>query len=164
MLNKPSRLIAFICFLYACTVYAGPLEDGHDAYDNKQYKKAYDIWITPAQQGDPEAQYNVGLLYLQGRGVEQNDREALKWFTYAGEQGLADAQYNAGVLFYTGKGVYPDYNSAIDWWTLAAEQGHANAQNNLAIMYAFAYGTGRDSARALELWTAAAQQPRRCSR
>ena len=95
---------------------------------------------------------------MRHSSVEHNDREALKWFTYAGEQGLADAQYNAGVMFYTGKGVYPDYKSAIDWWTLAAAQGHPNAQNNLAIMYAFAYGTGLDTDKALQLWTAAAKQ------
>ena len=158
MLNKLYRLFALVCSLYASFVTAGPLEDGHTAFDNKQYKKAYDIWIKPAQQGDPEAQYNIGLLYMKGLGVEHNDREALKWFTYAGEQGLADAQYNAGVMFYTGKGVYPDYKSAIDWWTLAVAQGHANAENNLAIMYAFAYGTKLDTEKAIQLWTAAAQQ------
>ena len=158
MLNKIYRLFALICSLYASFVTASPLEDGHTAFDNKQYKKAYDIWIKPAQQGDPEAQYNIGLLYMKGLGVEHNDREALKWFTYAGEQGLADAQYNAVVMFYTGKGVYPDYKSAIDWWTLAVAQGHANAENNLAIMYAFAYGTKLDTEKALQLWTAAAQQ------
>jgi len=152
-------LITILLFLsLSATVCAGPLEDGHDAYDRKEYTKAYDIWIKLANEGDPEAQYNIGLLYLNGLGVEKNERLALMWFTYAGEQGMADAQYNAGVLFYSGKGVYPDHKSAIEWWTLAAAQGHANAQNNLAIMYAFGYGTGQDSQQALQLWTAAAEQ------
>lgn len=158
MLTKYTALAVFFTLSLSSAVIAGPLEDGHDAFDKKEYKKAYGIWIKPANEGDPEAQYNIALLYMNGLGVEKNERLALMWFTHAGEQGMADAQYNAGVMFYTGKGVYPDQKSAIEWWTLAANQGHANAQNNLAIMYAFGYGTKQDSEQALTLWTAAAQQ------
>ncbi|MGD8784848.1 MAG: tetratricopeptide repeat protein [Thioalkalispiraceae bacterium] len=145
-------------FILPASLVAGPLEEGHDAFDREQYQRAYQLWRPLAEQGDPEAQYNIGLLFMNGNGVEQNERTALHWFTRAGEQGLADAQYNAGVLFYTGKGVYPDNKSAIEWWQLAANQGHPNAQNNLAIMHAFAYGTKRDPDQAIKLWTAAAKQ------
>lgn len=158
MLNKSLLVSTLFLLCLATSAIAGPLEDGHDAFDKKEYKKAYDFWIKPAQDGDADAQYNIALLYMNGLGVEKNERLALMWFTYAGEQGMADAQYNAGVMFYGGKGVYPDHKSAIEWWTLAANQGHANAQNNLAIMHAFAYGTKQDTALALQLWTAAAQQ------
>ena len=158
MLNKSLLVSTLFLLCLATSAIAGPLEDGHDAFDKKEYKQAYDFWIKPAQDGDADAQYNIALLYMNGLGVEKNERLALMWFTYAGEQGMADAQYNAGVMFYGGKGVYPDHKSAIEWWTLAANQGHANAQNNLAIMHAFAYGTKQDTALALQLWTAAAQQ------
>ena len=140
------------------TLSAGPLEDGHDAFDNKQYERAYKIWLPLAEQGNPEAQYNIALLYMKGNGVELNERTALSWFTRAGEQGMADAQYNAGVMFYGGKGTYPDKTSAIEWWQLSASQGHPNAQNNLAIMYAYAFGTKKDPEKAIALWTAAAKQ------
>lgn len=153
-----TSLITLILCLALNSAYAGPLEDGHTAFDQQQYKKAYDLWLPLAEQGNADAQYNIGLLYMKGHGVELDERTALVWFTLAGEQGVADAQYNAGVLFYTGKGVYPDHNSAIDWWTLAVDAGHANAQNNLAIMYAYGYSVGQDTKLALELWTAAANQ------
>jgi len=158
MLTKSYRFIIIVLFCLPTLLIAGPLEDGHDAFDNKQYKRAYQIWLPLAEQGDQEAQYNIGLLYMKGNGVEKNERTALHWFTRAGEQGMADAQYNAGVMFYSGKGVYPDHKSAIEWWTLAANQGNPNAQNNLANMYAFAYGTKREPEKALNLWSAAAKQ------
>lgn len=158
MLGISSRSLIIGILILPAYLSAGPLEDGHDAFDKKQYESAYKIWLPLAEQGDPEAQYNIALLYMKGNGVEQSDRTALSWFTRAGEQGMADAQYNAGVMFYGGKGVYPDKRSAIEWWQLAANQGHPNAQNNLAIMYAFAYGTKKDPTEAIKLWTAAAKQ------
>ena len=158
MLNILSRSLILGLLLHSPVLFAGPLEDGHNAFDNKQYERAYKIWLPLAEQGDPEAQYNIALLYMKGNGVEKDERTALSWFTRAGEQGMADAQYNAGFMFYTGKGVYPDNRSAIEWWQLAANQGHPNAQNNLAIMYAFAYATKKDPEKAIALWTAAAKQ------
>ncbi len=49
-----------------------------------------------AEQGDAKAQFNLGVMYSDGRGVPQNDAEAVKWFRLAAEQGDASAQYNLG--------------------------------------------------------------------
>ena len=151
-------LLVFTGLLLVIGVHAGALEDGHTAFDAKHYKQAYTLWKPLAQRGDADAQYNLGLLYMNGLGVEKNDRMALMWFIRAGQQGLADAQYNAGVMFYLGKGVYPSYITAVKWWQLAAEKDHANAENNLAVMYAYGYGVKKEPAKAIKLWTAAAEQ------
>ena len=45
-----------------------------------------------AEQGDSEAQYNLGLFYDKGEGVEKNHSEAIKWYKKAAEQGHAKAQ------------------------------------------------------------------------
>lgn len=160
MKHQPLYRIAFLCFALAMPIasLAGALEDGHTAFDAQRYEDALRLWQPLAEQGDPDAQYNLGLLYMNGLGVEKDERTALLWFTRAGQQGLADAQYNAGVMFYAGKGVYPSQKTAVEWWKLAAGHGHANAQNNLAAMYAFGYGVGQDRGKALALWTAAAEQ------
>ncbi len=50
-----------------------------------------------AEQRDAQAQYNLGVLYAEGRGVPQDDAEAARWFRLAAEQGLADAQANLGL-------------------------------------------------------------------
>jgi TPR repeat protein len=142
--------------------YAGALKDGHRAFDNKEYAKALKLWIPLAEPtednpGDPEAQYNIAILYMKGLGVEQNDRTALLWFTRAAQQGMADAQYNAGLLYYLGRGVYPSKKTAAEWWTLAVEKNHPNALHNLAFLYAYGDGVKQDPAKALKLWTRAAE-------
>jgi len=88
-----------------------------------------------AQQGDAEAQSNLGVVYHNGEGVPQDDVEAVKWFRKAAEQGLADAQFNLGLMYYSGKGVPKDDTEAAKWWRKAAEQGHATAQFNLGQSY-----------------------------
>ena len=75
-----------------------------------------------AEQGDADAQYNLGVMYDQGRGVAQDDAEAMRWWRLAAEQGLADAQYNLGVSYVTGEGVPQDYVQAHLWYNLAASR------------------------------------------
>ena len=45
-----------------------------------------------AEQGNPDAQYNVGMMYLRGEGVAGNRQEAIKWIGKAAEQGYKRAQ------------------------------------------------------------------------
>lgn len=151
-------LLLVISLGLANIVHAAALEDGHTAYDAKHYKQAYTLWKPLADQGNADAQYNLGLLFMNGLGVKKDERMALMWFIRAGQQGLADAQYNAGVMFYLGKGVYPSYITAVKWWKLAAAKNHPNAENNLAVMYAFGYGVAKEPDKAIQLWTAAAEQ------
>lgn len=155
---KSGLLIGFCCLILASLVQADALDDGQAAFDAKQYQQAFTLWSPLAKKGNPDAEYNLGLLYMNGLGVKKNDRLALMWFIRAGQQGMADAQYNAGVMYYLGQGVYPSFKSAIAWWQLAANKGHANAENNLAAMYAYGYGVGVDQKKAIALWTDAAEQ------
>ena len=46
-----------------------------------------------AEQGHTDAQYKLGWMYHNGRGVTQDDKMAVKWYTLAAEQGHVDAQY-----------------------------------------------------------------------
>ena len=80
-----------------------------------------------AEKGDAEAQNNLGLMYVKGQGVEQDFKEAVKWFQKAADQGFAAAQYNLGRMYYDGKGVERTYVTAYAWWTIAAADGHKAA-------------------------------------
>ena len=81
-----------------------------------------------AEQGDPDAQTNLGFMYDEGQGVLQDYAEAVKWYRLAAEQGDAVAQYNLGFMYEMGKGVLQDYAEAVKWYRLAADQGDASAQ------------------------------------
>ena len=111
-----------------------------------------------ADLGNAIAQNNLADMYSNGEGVEQDYKEAVKWFTKAAEQGLADAQYRLGCMYNKGEGVEQDSKKAFDWYTKAAEQGHALAQYNLGVMYRFSHAIGKDYKKAFEWYTKAAEQ------
>ena len=71
-------------------------------------------------------------MYEYGRGVPQDDGEAVKWFRLATEQGNASAQYRLGVMYRIGEGVPQDDGEAVKWYRLAAEQGNVWARIALA--------------------------------
>ena len=110
---------------------AGPYEEGVAAYERGDYATALRLWRPLAEQGGAPAQYNLGLMYVEGRGVPQDNTEAVKWYRLAAEQGDAGAQYNLGVSYDIGEGVPQDYAEAAKWYRVAAEQEYAGAQNAL---------------------------------
>ena len=57
-----------------------------------------------AEQGNADAQYNLGVCYDEGLGVPQIHREAAEWYRKAAEQGHAAAQHNLGVCHSSGEG------------------------------------------------------------
>ena len=95
----------------------------------KNLKKAVEWWTKAAEQGDATAQYNLGVCYENGDGVEKDSQKAVKWYKKAAEQGHADAQCNLGVCYEKGDGVEKDLKQAVKWYEKAAEQGHAGPRN-----------------------------------
>jgi len=109
-----------------------------------------------AEQGDVNAQYNLGVMYNNGTGVEQNFKEAVKWYRKAAEQGQVYAQSNLGVIYAKGQGVDQDFKEALKWWQKAADQGNAYAQYNLGRMYKRGEGVTEDHVTAYAWWNIAA--------
>ena len=89
-----------------------------------------------AGQGDANAQYELGIMYAEGRGVPQNDAVAFAWYRQAAEQGVAEAQFNVGLMYSAGRGVPRDEAEAVTWYQKAAAQGLAEAQVNLGVIFA----------------------------
>ena len=76
-----------------------------------------------AEQGDAKAQFNLGLMYANGRGVRQDDAQAEQWYRKAAKQGDAKAQYNLGVMYANGQGVRQNYKIAKEWFGKACDNG-----------------------------------------
>jgi parallel beta-helix repeat protein len=111
-----------------------------------------------AAQGHPKAQYHLGWLYYEGKGVSPNYSQAAHWFRQAAEQGYSSAQNVLGGLYYEGKGVLQDFPQAAYWARKAAQQGDAKAQNNLAGLYYNGKGVPQDCVLAALWVTKAAAQ------
>ena len=95
-----------------------------------------------ATAGDADAQVNLGNAYADGRGVPQDDAQAVAWWRKAADQGNAVAQGNLGWMYANGWGVTQDDAQAVAWYRKAAEQGDPYAQCNLGVMVAW-YRSGQ---------------------
>ena len=84
-----------------------------------------------ADQGDADAQRDLGYCYYIGEGVEEDKEEAAKCYREAAEQGDAEAQYQLGLCFLHGNGVTRYPGVARTWLQKAAKQGHAQAKEHL---------------------------------
>ena len=116
-------------------------------------------WYQKAADKDfASAQYNLALMYANGQGVQQDNKQALYWYQRSADQGLASAQYNLARLYFSGQGVQQDYRKAVYWYQKAAGQGNANAQFNLAHRYGAGQGVQKDSKQAVYWYQKAADQ------
>lgn len=146
-------------------------ETGLDAAEEGDYATAIREFRRAADDGLDVAQYNLGILYYTGRGVEADHEQALHWLKQAAEQGHTSAQFNVGVMYFNGQGVAPAWQDiwplslftrsrnraeAADWYERAASSGHAEAQYYLATMYQDGLGVDEDPVQA-HFWAQAAR-------
>ena len=125
------------------------LADGLTAYRSGDYAKAVELWRPLAENGDVTAQYRLGNMYAEGRGVARDDKVALSWFQRAAEKGDAASQYNVGVSYASGTGTAQNDAEAAKWFRRAADQGMAFAQLNLGLLYAAGRGVPQDNVQAM---------------
>jgi uncharacterized protein len=90
-----------------------------------------DKYLAKAEHGDVDAQYNLGIMYYHGEGVEKDLDQAILWFQMAAEQDDADAQYNLGLMYGKGEGTKKDPKKSIEWFKKASNKGHEGAREIL---------------------------------
>ncbi len=154
-------LISFVVFVLVVPTsvsFADNYDDAMQATSIGDYKKAYQLFLVEAEQGSADAQTNIGLMYGDGLGVPQNDKEAVKWYRLAAEQGEKRAQYYLGSMLAEGLGVPQDYKDAARNYRLAAMQGHVRAQYKLGLMYLKGQGVTQSSESAYAWWSVAASK------
>ena len=102
-------------------------------------------WQKLANNGSANAQFNLGAMYDNGDGVEEDDSEAANWYRLAANQGHVNAQFNLGVMYANGEGVEKNVAEAASWYQKAALQGDYRSQYNLGALYANGEGVPQDS-------------------
>ena len=104
------------------------VDPGSTAFNNGDYAGALKIWQPKADQGDPDAMTNIGVLYQYGLGIPRSMKKAAAMYERAAQLGFVTAQYDLGNLYYDGNGVDRDRKQAARWYTAAAQGGSAKAQ------------------------------------
>lgn len=105
------------------------------------------------QQDFAQSQINLGVLYAAGNGLPRDDREAARWY-----QKTADQAEPRGAMYLRGLGVSKNCAQAFAYFQQAARLGHAVAQNNLALLYANGEGVQQSFVEAFAWLDVAADQ------
>ena len=111
---------------------------------------SFELMRQLAQDGDPVAEYALGLRYFQGddkNGLVRDEKQAFRWFSRAAEHGSLAAQAKLGFLYWGGRGVPKDLNQAYFWTVLARARGDQENKDLLAVL---ASGMTRSQANAIE--------------
>src|SRR5215475_5081226 len=109
-----------------------------------------------AEQGNIEAEVNLGAMYFNGWGVPADYAEAAKWYRKAADQGDPNAQFNMGDMCANGWGEPQDDAEAAMWYRKAADQGDTDAQYNLGVINAEGRGVPQSYVQAHMWWSLSA--------
>ena len=84
-----------------------------------------------ADQGDADAEWQMGVRYHNGEDVPRDDVQAIQWFLRAAGRGHVPAQATLGAYYWAGRGVPQDLSKAYFWSALALAQGDENSKSRL---------------------------------
>lgn len=158
MTKTACAVVTVLSLLFAAPVRGQSFLEGLRSHQADDFEAAYAHWHPLAEQGDADAQISLGLMYLYGNLVQQDNVEALRLFRLAAEQGHPRAQYNLGAMYRDGIGVQQDDGEALRLFRLAADQGNSNAQVTIGGMYAEGSAVPQDNTEAVRWYRLAAEQ------
>lgn len=130
-----------------------PVKAGVEAWERGDFKSAIDRWRRAANDGNADAQFNLGQAYKTGRGVPQDLKQAEEWYRRAALQGHEQAESNYGLaLFDNGK-----RSEAVPWLERGVARGDARAQYVYGVMLFNGDAVRKDWVRAYALMTRSSQ-------
>jgi TPR repeat protein len=159
--NIIKYLLVIASLVLVATVLADDKQaviDECDLKDTYEHTLAFPFCKKAAEQGDATSQFSLGLMFRNGEGIPQDDKQAVYWYTKSAKQGHAHAQYNLGQMFRKGEGTAKDDKQAVYWYIQAAEQEDILAQYNLGVMFDNGEGIPQDDKQAVYWYTKSAKQ------
>lgn len=128
-MNKPFFLLLAGSLLNAVSALAadGDWDRAKNAHERGDYAAEIAIIRPLAEKGYPFAQFNLGVLYDEGKGMPEDNAKAMEWYLKAAEQGFSQAQVNLGIMYEQGEGTPADPVQAYFWYALAESQGDSLA-------------------------------------
>ena len=110
------------------------VESGSVSIEGKDKNHRIKTLQAAAEQGNAEAQNNLGVAYEFGQSVPKDYLQAAKWYRLSAEQGYSTAQNNLGMMYESGEGVPKDYIQAHQWYSLSSAQSNVRARNKLRFL------------------------------
>lgn len=121
-----------LLFSVTGVAFADDYDDALSALSDGDYREAYRGFKRLARRDHIEAQFQLGMLYLYGKGVGRDSDTGIEWLSQAAESGSYLAANELGQIYLSGKDVTRDEAEAIKWLELAtkiAEQHEGEAED-----------------------------------
>jgi len=120
-----------------------------NAYENEDYKTAFELFFNLAKEGDVSSQMNIANMLLHGLGVKKDEEKAYECYLQAADNEDSEAQY----LYAWYCLEKEDTKEGIKYLNLASEANYKDAVYDLAgICSQGLYGCTVDLAKASELY------------
>ena len=126
--------ISLVVFFTAAVSPAHDIEDGIQAFQNHNLKKAHEIFLGLANEECMDAMWLLGMMYYKGIGVPEDYEQAFTWFENASGLGDPDSMNFIGYMYESGIGVERNLDQAVRWYEKAVESGSVEAMYNLSIL------------------------------
>jgi TPR repeat protein len=151
--------IVLVGLCLTLSLWSNTFEQAVKDYNAGSYIKALNSFYALAKKGDVEAQFNVGMIYANGKGVKADISEAMRWYEKAAKQESGASQYNLAQIYYLKgqQGESHAYEKAKYWYEKAIINKVKEAYNNLASLYMDGLGVEKDETKAFELFAQAAE-------
>ena len=94
---------------------------------SKDEKKAFAYYTKASNLGHYRAMCNLGIDYINGKGVKACTELGVYWFKKAAEGDVVNAKFNLAYCYEFGVGTSKDINQAINYYSSAARDGHAES-------------------------------------
>lgn len=107
--------------------------------DQIRYDLARTYYEYSAAQNNSFAQNMLGVIYQNGKGVTQDYKEAVKWFTKSAYQGHSVSQWKLGLLYKEGQGTPQNIKEAAKWLEMSAKKNNAIGIRELGLLYEEGY-------------------------
>ncbi len=111
-----------------------------------------------AEDGNVDAQCQLGHLFASGIGVRQDHAKSFRWWLRAAESGDIISQYNVGVCYKKGDGTGQNNTKAFEWFLKAARQGDDDAQVEVGKAYCLGIGVEENDKNSIKWFRKAAEQ------
>ncbi len=132
--------------------------EGVKAYKNNDFEKALALFHKSAEKGNPAAMNYIGIIYLNGNGVQKNIDEALKWYEKGSKAGMLYSSRNIANTFFNGKEVQKDYKRALEYYHKAAAKGDTHSMIRIAYLNKEGFGTEKNLDEAMKWYKKAADR------
>jgi TPR repeat protein len=132
MMKRKLGLILSLLVFVNGELLADDFDEAMDALVKGEHHAAYRGFKRLAKRDHIKAQYQLGMLYLFGKGVELDADQGISWLKLAANNGSYMAANELGQIYLSGKGVEINEKEAVVWLGLAtkiAQHNEGEAEN-----------------------------------